>query len=59
MTDEIIGCVADRGDDCSIVKVSEVIGKTVLIVIQEGDLPADRPYLFGYHPHGIIGMCVW
>ncbi|OCF35703.1 2-acylglycerol O-acyltransferase 2 [Kwoniella heveanensis BCC8398] len=23
---------------------------------QEADLPADRPYLFGYHPHGIIGM---
>ncbi|KAG8819773.1 diacylglycerol O-acyltransferase 1 [Serendipita sp. 411] len=20
------------------------------------DLPPDRPYLFGYHPHGIIGM---
>ncbi|EMD39095.1 hypothetical protein CERSUDRAFT_112788 [Gelatoporia subvermispora B] len=20
------------------------------------DLPADRPYVFGYHPHGIIGM---
>lgn len=19
---------------------------------QEADLPADRPYLFGYHPHG-------
>jgi hypothetical protein len=19
---------------------------------QEGDLPADRPYVFGYHPHG-------
>jgi len=23
---------------------------------KETDLPADRPYLFGYHPHGIIGM---
>lgn len=23
---------------------------------QEADLPSDRPYLFGYHPHGIIGM---
>ncbi|KAG8877932.1 diacylglycerol O-acyltransferase 1 [Tulasnella sp. 332] len=22
----------------------------------EVDLPADRPYVFGYHPHGIIGM---
>ncbi|ODO09511.1 hypothetical protein I350_03114 [Cryptococcus amylolentus CBS 6273] len=22
----------------------------------EADLPPDRPYLFGYHPHGIIGM---
>ncbi|WVF65408.1 hypothetical protein IAT40_000135 [Kwoniella sp. CBS 6097] len=25
-------------------------------IIKEADLPADRPYLFGYHPHGIIGM---
>ncbi|KAJ7780289.1 DAGAT-domain-containing protein [Mycena maculata] len=24
--------------------------------LKEADLPADRPYLFGYHPHGIIGM---
>ncbi|KAG8898430.1 diacylglycerol O-acyltransferase 1, partial [Tulasnella sp. 417] len=24
--------------------------------LQEVDLPADRPYVFGYHPHGIIGM---
>ncbi|VDC05025.1 unnamed protein product [Peniophora sp. CBMAI 1063] len=23
---------------------------------KEADLPADRPYVFGYHPHGIIGM---
>ncbi|KAI5122490.1 hypothetical protein M0805_001399 [Coniferiporia weirii] len=23
---------------------------------KEQDLPADRPYIFGYHPHGIIGM---
>ncbi|KAF8579951.1 DAGAT-domain-containing protein [Ramaria rubella] len=23
---------------------------------KETDLPPDRPYLFGYHPHGIIGM---
>ncbi|KAF8519653.1 diacylglycerol acyltransferase-domain-containing protein [Gautieria morchelliformis] len=23
---------------------------------KEQDLPPDRPYLFGYHPHGIIGM---
>ncbi|KAH8116371.1 diacylglycerol-acyltransferase, partial [Phellopilus nigrolimitatus] len=22
----------------------------------ERDLPADRPYVFGYHPHGIVGM---
>ncbi|KAH9479273.1 Diacylglycerol O-acyltransferase 2B [Psilocybe cubensis] len=22
----------------------------------EAELPADRPYVFGYHPHGIIGM---
>ncbi|WVQ73628.1 hypothetical protein IAR50_003208 [Cryptococcus sp. DSM 104548] len=25
-------------------------------IVKEADLPADRPYLFGYHPHGIIGM---
>jgi len=25
-------------------------------LIKECDLPADRPYVFGYHPHGIIGM---
>ncbi|ORX39148.1 diacylglycerol acyltransferase-domain-containing protein [Kockovaella imperatae] len=25
-------------------------------IVKEGDLPPDRPYLFGYHPHGIIGM---
>ncbi|WVR08931.1 hypothetical protein IAU60_005990 [Kwoniella sp. DSM 27419] len=25
-------------------------------LLQEADLPPDRPYLFGYHPHGIIGM---
>ncbi|KAF8806928.1 DAGAT-domain-containing protein [Phlegmacium glaucopus] len=25
-------------------------------LLKEGDLPADRPYVFGYHPHGIIGM---
>jgi len=24
--------------------------------IKESELPADRPYVFGYHPHGIIGM---
>ncbi|KAM6497352.1 DAGAT domain containing protein [Amanita muscaria] len=24
--------------------------------IKEADLPPDRPYVFGYHPHGIIGM---
>ncbi|EIM86945.1 DAGAT-domain-containing protein [Stereum hirsutum FP-91666 SS1] len=23
---------------------------------KECDLPPDRPYVFGYHPHGIIGM---
>ncbi|KDQ11945.1 hypothetical protein BOTBODRAFT_432646 [Botryobasidium botryosum FD-172 SS1] len=23
---------------------------------KEADLPPDRPYIFGYHPHGIIGM---
>ncbi|KAF7309536.1 Diacylglycerol o-acyltransferase [Mycena indigotica] len=23
---------------------------------READLPPDRPYVFGYHPHGIIGM---
>ncbi|GJJ11192.1 hypothetical protein Clacol_005424 [Clathrus columnatus] len=23
---------------------------------KETDLPPDRPYIFGYHPHGIIGM---
>ncbi|KAH9967142.1 DAGAT-domain-containing protein [Russula dissimulans] len=23
---------------------------------KECDLPADRPYLFGYHPHGIVSM---
>ncbi|EGN97010.1 hypothetical protein SERLA73DRAFT_185286 [Serpula lacrymans var. lacrymans S7.3] len=25
-------------------------------LLKECDLPADRPYVFGYHPHGIIGM---
>jgi len=25
-------------------------------MMKEEDLPADRPYVFGYHPHGIIGM---
>jgi len=25
-------------------------------LVKEADLPADRPYVFGYHPHGIIGM---
>lgn len=25
-------------------------------LVKECDLPADRPYVFGYHPHGIIGM---
>ncbi|KAG5641619.1 hypothetical protein DXG03_004642, partial [Asterophora parasitica] len=24
--------------------------------LKEADLSADRPYVFGYHPHGIIGM---
>jgi len=24
--------------------------------MKEADLPVDRPYVFGYHPHGIIGM---
>ncbi|KAJ9123312.1 hypothetical protein QFC22_001511 [Naganishia vaughanmartiniae] len=24
-------------------------------IIKEADLPPDRPYVFGYHPHGIIG----
>ncbi|KAH8923683.1 diacylglycerol acyltransferase [Atractiella rhizophila] len=25
-------------------------------LIKEADLPADRNYVFGYHPHGIIGI---
>lgn len=25
-------------------------------LVKETDLPPDRPYVFGYHPHGIIGM---
>ncbi|CAO1628003.1 unnamed protein product [Parajaminaea phylloscopi] len=25
-------------------------------LIKTADLPPDRPYVFGYHPHGIIGM---
>lgn len=25
-------------------------------LIKSADLPADRTYVFGYHPHGIIGM---
>ncbi|KAI6023365.1 DAGAT-domain-containing protein [Pisolithus marmoratus] len=25
-------------------------------LLKECDLPPDRPYVFGYHPHGIIGM---
>ncbi|RXK38163.1 hypothetical protein M231_04537 [Tremella mesenterica] len=25
-------------------------------IVQEAQLPPTRPYLFGYHPHGIIGM---
>ncbi|KAF9016180.1 DAGAT-domain-containing protein [Hymenopellis radicata] len=25
-------------------------------LLKEADLPADRNYVFGYHPHGIIGM---
>ncbi|KAI9636789.1 diacylglycerol acyltransferase, partial [Dioszegia hungarica] len=25
-------------------------------IVKEAELPPDRPYLFGYHPHGIIGM---
>lgn len=25
-------------------------------IVKEEDLPADRTYVFGYHPHGIIGM---
>ncbi|ORY33084.1 diacylglycerol acyltransferase-domain-containing protein [Naematelia encephala] len=47
---------------CSIVKVccqSRNSGKNCNYAdpsLQEADLPADRPYLFGYHPHGIIGM---
>ncbi|KAJ3787258.1 diacylglycerol acyltransferase-domain-containing protein [Lentinula aff. detonsa] len=24
--------------------------------LKEAELPPDRPYVFGYHPHGIIGM---
>ncbi|KAL0953894.1 hypothetical protein HGRIS_005065 [Hohenbuehelia grisea] len=24
--------------------------------LKTAELPADRPYVFGYHPHGIIGM---
>ncbi|CCM02654.1 uncharacterized protein FIBRA_04758 [Fibroporia radiculosa] len=26
------------------------------LVLKTCDLPTDRPYVFGYHPHGIIGM---
>ncbi|WVO15538.1 hypothetical protein L204_103197 [Cryptococcus depauperatus] len=25
-------------------------------IVKAADLPPDKPYLFGYHPHGIIGM---
>ncbi|WWC98107.1 hypothetical protein V866_004998 [Kwoniella sp. B9012] len=25
-------------------------------IVKEAELTPDRPYLFGYHPHGIIGM---
>lgn len=24
----------------------------LIYCLQEADLPADRPYVFGYHPHG-------
>jgi hypothetical protein len=27
-----------------------------LVVLQEADLPADRPYVFGYHPHGTYSL---
>lgn len=27
-----------------------------ILLKKETDLPPDRPYVFGYHPHGIIGM---
>jgi hypothetical protein len=30
-------------------------GYTDSVCTQTCDLPADRPYVFGYHPHGIIG----
>jgi hypothetical protein len=26
------------------------------LIEQEAELPTNRTYLFGYHPHGIIGM---
>ena len=29
-----------------------------LRLIKEHDLPADRPYVFGYHPHGKFKACV-
>lgn len=27
-----------------------------IALLKETDLPPDRPYVFGYHPHGIIGI---
>jgi 2-acylglycerol O-acyltransferase 2 len=27
-----------------------------IITVKEADLPSDRKYVFGYHPHGIISM---
>uniref|UniRef100_A0A0W0FS70 diacylglycerol O-acyltransferase n=1 Tax=Moniliophthora roreri TaxID=221103 RepID=A0A0W0FS70_MONRR len=45
---------ADAGG-CSLVGVDCADDGAFLICV-EADLPADRPYVFGYHPHGIIGM---
>jgi len=33
---------------------SHIHVQAVLNGLQELDLPADRPYLFGYHPHGML-----
>ncbi|KAL0576752.1 diacylglycerol O-acyltransferase 1 [Marasmius crinis-equi] len=46
--------VANAGR-CGLVDVNSGDDGVVYLSV-EADLPADRPYVFGYHPHGIIGM---
>lgn len=53
---KLLSCFVDQGTFvCSLVRET-TLTHAYIVRIQEVDLPPDRPYIFGYHPHGIISQ---